>query len=411
MTVTKNVSNISRGIEDLLEQKFTGKVVIGQQKNRISIYLSAGELAWVKDSQHFRRRWYRAVDKNFAANESADNIELLKRIEDYRRLSLVTPKQIDLNRITLAIADVARECLVELLLQQSVIPKLTWTLEPQNSLESMNGLGLSVERTKAILLKANLLAQQWQSAKLSNYLPSFSPVIQQEQMYDAIEIPIPKTYLRGQHTLWDLAFEMDTSIILIASSLVNLEQQNTLEFQQISDLPENTNGKAHTLSALQPGSNNSGAALLAEQPQPSQTKIERKMNTTKPSFDPRKPLVACIDDSPVLAHSVKKILTSVGYQSMIISEPMGGMGLLVKYRPNLILLDLLMPTVSGYSVCKFLRETTLFKTTPIIILTSKDTIVDRTRAKLAGATDFLTKPPEPQELLRIIRLHLVDLPS
>jgi two-component system, chemotaxis family, response regulator PixG len=68
-----------------------------------------------------------------------------------------------------------------------------------------------------------------------------------------------------------------------------------------------------------------------------------------------------------------------------------------------------MPTVNGYSVCKFLRETNFFKTTPIIILTSKDTIVDRTRAKLAGATDFLSKPPETQELLQVIRQYITDI--
>ena len=408
MTVTKNVSNISRGIEDLLEQKFTGTLVIGQPENRVSICLSAGELVWAKDSQHFRRRWHRAINKVFA--DDAANIELLKGIGDHRRLSLAVAKQIDLERVSLAIAQVVQECLIELLIKQSVASKLTWTVTPQNSLESVDGLRLSGDQVKAIMLKASLLAQQWQLAGLDGYLPSLSPVIQNERMYDAIEIPIPKTYLGGQYTLWDLAVKMENSLVLIANSLVNLKQQNIIKFQQIGDRPS-TNGKAHSPSIPQPESNNSNAVLSSEQPQPSRTKIDRKMNTTKPTFDPRKPLVACIDDSPVLAHSVKKILASVGYQSMVISEPMGGMGLLVKYRPNLILLDLLMPTVSGYSVCKFLRETTLFKTTPIIILTSKDTIVDRTRAKLAGATDFLSKPPEPQELLRIIRLHILDLPS
>lgn len=411
MTVTKNVSNVSREIEDLLEQKFTGKVVIGQQERQVKICLSTGELVWVKDRQHFRRRWHRAIGKIFAADDSAENIELLRSIEDYRRLSLTAAKQINPDRVASAIANLAQECLAELSIQQSLDPKLTWTIEPQTSLESLNNLRLSVEQTKAMLLKASLLAQQWQSAELANCLPTFSPVIQQEQMYDAIEMPIPKTYLRGQHSLWDLAVKLKTSVVLITRSLVNLEKQNIVKFQQIPDLPETSNSKTYALQASQPESNNSDIALSSERPEPSRTNTEHKMNTTKHSFDPRKPIVACIDDSPVLAHSVKKILASVGYQSMVISEPMAGMGLLVKYRPNLILLDLLMPTVNGYSVCKFLRETTLFKTTPIIILTSKDTIVDRTRAKLAGATDFLSKPPEPQQLLQLIRLYLIDLPS
>jgi two-component system, chemotaxis family, response regulator PixG len=160
----------------------------------------------------------------------------------------------------------------------------------------------------------------------------------------------------------------------------------------------------------QPESRDNESVLIAAKTTNNSARTNQTRNTAQPSFDPRKPLIACIDDSPVLSHSVKKILESVGYQSMVIPEPLAGMGLLAKYRPNLILLDLLMPTVNGYSVCKFLRETTLFKTTPIVILTAKDTIVDRTRAKLAGATDFITKPPEPQELLQVIRLHIIDVP-
>ncbi len=64
------------------------------------------------------------------------------------------------------------------------------------------------------------------------------------------------------------------------------------------------------------------------------------------------------------------------------------MSILVKYHPNLIFLDLLMPHTSGYSLCKFLRKTHQFRETSIIILTGQDGIIDRTKAKLTGASDF-----------------------
>ncbi|PSB05948.1 hypothetical protein C7B62_24065 [Pleurocapsa sp. CCALA 161] len=411
MTVTRNVSNLSRGIGELLEQRFTGEIVISQQESRVSIYLSKEKLLWVQDKRHFRRRWHRALNKHCAEHQSTQALALLKELDNYQQLSQAVARQeIRQNQVQAAIAEVATECLFELFIQQSIAQKLMWMIEQNNRLEDAANLGLSSEETKAIILQADLAGKQWQSADLGDYLPSLSPVIEQEQMYDAVEIPIPKSYLQGQHTLWDIAAKMHTSIILIARSLVNLEKQNIIRFQQIPDLRETTNGK--TFTSLLPSQPNSrdDANLTAANPDRNRVVANQGTNPAKLNFDPHKPIIACIDDSPVLAHSVKKILASVGYQSMIISEPMAGMGLLAKYRPNLILLDLLMPTVSGYSVCKFLRETSLFKTTPIIILTSKDTIVDRTRAKLAGATDFLTKPPEPQELLQVIRLHLIDIP-
>lgn len=411
MTVTRNVSNLSRGIGELIEQRFTGEIVISQPESRVSIYLSNEKLLWVQDKKHFRRRWHRALKKYCDPHQSTQALALLKEMDDYRQLSqAVARQQIELNQVQAAIAEVATECLFELFAQQSLAQKLMWTINQNNDLESAVNLALSAEQTKKIVLQADLAAKQWQSAELWDYAPTLSPVIEKEQIYDAIEMPIPKNYLQGEHTLWDIAAKMQTSIVLIARSLVNLQKQKIIRFQQIPDNPKSTNGKVFTsLSPSQPQSRDDDA-LAVEKSDRSQTMTNQGTNPAKPSFDPRKPIIACIDDSPVLAHSVKKILTSVGYQSMIISEPLAGMGLLAKYRPNLILLDLLMPTVNGYSVCKFLRETSLFKTTPIIILTSKDTIVDRTRAKLAGATDFLTKPPEPQELLQVIRLHLIDMP-
>ena len=98
----------------------------------------------------------------------------------------------------------------------------------------------------------------------------------------------------------------------------------------------------------------------------------------------------------------------MGYDVLTIQEPMAGFGELTKHQPDLILLDLHMPNANGYSVCKFLRETPVFNKTPIIILTSQDTMIDRTRAKLAGATDFIAKPPEANVLLQMLNNLLLN---
>jgi two-component system, chemotaxis family, response regulator PixG len=412
MTVTRDMSDISRGMGNLLEQKFTGEVVIGQGKSRVSTYLSEGKLLWVKDEIHPVRRWHRAIEKCCAEDRTAQYLAVVKEMGNYRQLSQAIARQdIELDRVKSAIAEMAKECFFELLAQQSLLGKVTWTTNQDRDIQPAADLALSAEQTDVILLEANLVEKQWQAAELGDYRPTLSPILQQEQMYDATEVPIPKSYLRGNMTLWDIAAKMQTSIILIAHSLINMEKQNIIKLQQIGDISETTNGNASPPPLLsQPESRDNNSTVTAANTTNNLARTSQARNTAQPTFDPRKPLIACIDDSPVLSYSVKKILESVGYQSMIIPEPLAGMGLLAKHRPNLILLDLLMPTVNGYSVCKFLRETTLFKTTPIVILTAKDTIIDRTRAKLAGATDFITKPPEPQELLQVIRLHIIDIP-
>ncbi|HHP7229984.1 MAG TPA: response regulator [Xenococcaceae cyanobacterium] len=430
MTVTRNLSDLPSELGNLLEQNFTGEIAFAQREDRVTVYLSEGELIWVEAKVHPLRRWQRAIEKFCVDQKNEMNLLLEPGIGGYRQLSQAVARQvIRLNQGQAVIAEIAKECFLELLSQQHLFGELTWKIAKSDDIRPSANLTLSAKQTKAILSEANLLGQQWQESNLGEHLPTVSPRLEQEQKYDAFEMPIPKSYLQGNYTFWDIAAKMQTSVILIAKCLIHLERQKVVKLQQIPDffgMSEKPSHHQTTPLPLASSNGNNSPTPLSSQPQSndyepastlpvansSSSKIDqdKTRDNVGYTYDRRKPLIACIDDSPVLAHSVKKILASVGYQSLIISEPLIGMGLLVKHRPNLILLDLLMPTVTGYSVCKFLRETNLFKTTPIIILTAKDTIIDRTRAKMAGATDFITKPPEPQELLHVVRLHITDVP-
>jgi chemotaxis family two-component system response regulator PixG len=428
MTVIKNVGDLSKDLGDLLKQRFTGEIALGEQDRRVTIHLSDGKLLYVIDNFHPVRRWLRAIQKycdrgaiarlrskshgqSALADLIATDLAVPKKLTYYKHLSeAVAKQQIGLFQAQAVIKEIAKECFFELFAQQHLFGALTWKTDKNiNTGESLE-IALTAEQTQAILLEAEQLQQQWSDAHLSSYMPTLAVVLEQEQKYQAVEIPIPQSYLKGNETFWDIAAKTKTEVLVIARSLIHLQQQNILKFQQVPDLPKESNGNGKSTLFFSPASKSDSNTITTS---PSTTtnnnnRVDKSRLDTTSTYDRLKPLIACIDDSPVLGHSMKKILASVGYQSMIIREPMTGIALLAKHRPNLILLDLLMPTVSGYSVCKFLRETNLFQATPIIILTARDTIVDRTRAKLAGATDFLTKPPEPQELLKIIRQHLTD---
>ncbi|MFM7577394.1 MAG: response regulator, partial [Microcystaceae cyanobacterium] len=69
---------------------------------------------------------------------------------------------------------------------------------------------------------------------------------------------------------------------------------------------------------------------------------------------------------------------------------------------------LVMPNANGYEICTQLRKLSLFKNTPIVILTGNDGIVDRVRAKMVGATDFLGKPVNSETVLQTIRKYLKE---
>jgi twitching motility two-component system response regulator PilG len=72
----------------------------------------------------------------------------------------------------------------------------------------------------------------------------------------------------------------------------------------------------------------------------------------------------------------------------------------------LILCDIAMPDLDGYEVCAMLRTSTVFRQTPIVMLTGKDGFIDRVKARMAGATDYLTKPFGEQELLMLVEKYV-----
>ena len=137
-------------------------------------------------------------------------------------------------------------------------------------------------------------------------------------------------------------------------------------------------------------------------------KIERQKYIQKPSPSnseaiDNQPVIACIDDSNTVQKQVKMTLEAVGYQVISITNPAVALKGLSRQNPVLILMDINMPNISGYDLCSMLRRANKFQETPIVMLTGRDGIIDRVRAKFVGATDYLTKPFQPNTLIEIVQ--------
>jgi twitching motility two-component system response regulator PilG len=114
-------------------------------------------------------------------------------------------------------------------------------------------------------------------------------------------------------------------------------------------------------------------------------------------------IIACIDDSNTVQRQVKLTLETAGYQVLGITEPARAMTALVRQRPNLIFMDINMPEINGYDLCQILRQCDALKEVPIVMLTGRDGLIDRMRAHMVGATEYLTKPVQPQQLLDVLQ--------
>ena len=120
----------------------------------------------------------------------------------------------------------------------------------------------------------------------------------------------------------------------------------------------------------------------------------------------RLPRVVCIDDGATIRKTVEFILNENGYEGTAISNPLKALSLVFQLKPDLILCDISMPELDGYEICAMLRKSTAFRQTPIIMLTGRDGFIDRVRARMVGATDYLTKPFGAHELLTLVERYV-----
>jgi len=111
-----------------------------------------------------------------------------------------------------------------------------------------------------------------------------------------------------------------------------------------------------------------------------------------------------VDDDAFMLDTVQAYLESYGYGRFITtSDPRTAMDLLMQHRPDTLLLDLSMPVVSGFDILAQIRAHEELRYTPVIILTGESDAEARLRALELGATDFLTKPVDPSELVLRVR--------
>jgi two-component system, chemotaxis family, response regulator PixG len=117
--------------------------------------------------------------------------------------------------------------------------------------------------------------------------------------------------------------------------------------------------------------------------------------------------VACIDDSPTILDEIQRFLGDGGqFQLTKIDDPIKAPSIVFRLKPDLILMDITMPGVNGYKLCSLFRSSTVLEKTPIIMVTGNKGLIDKARAKMVGATDYLTKPFDQEALLSIVLRYL-----
>ncbi|MEM8777756.1 MAG: response regulator transcription factor [Cyanobacteria bacterium P01_G01_bin.49] len=114
--------------------------------------------------------------------------------------------------------------------------------------------------------------------------------------------------------------------------------------------------------------------------------------------------ILVVEDEAKLAQFIELELQYEGHQIKVVNDGLSGLTVARESKPDLILLDWMLPGISGIEICKRLRQTG--SKIPIILLTAKDDISDRVAGLDAGADDYIVKPFSLEELLARVRAHL-----
>ncbi len=116
--------------------------------------------------------------------------------------------------------------------------------------------------------------------------------------------------------------------------------------------------------------------------------------------------IAYIGDKDYIAQVMESTLKGHGYEVIALSNPLESISFLFKLKPNFIFCQIAMPELDGYEICSMLRNSTVFMEVPIILVTEQEKLLSCIKAKIIGATDYLTVPFGNNDLVMLVEKYL-----
>jgi twitching motility two-component system response regulator PilG len=115
--------------------------------------------------------------------------------------------------------------------------------------------------------------------------------------------------------------------------------------------------------------------------------------------------VMIIDDSNTIRRSAEIFLTQAGCHVILAEDGFDALAKITDHHPDVIFVDIMMPRLDGYQACSLIKKNPKFRSTPVIMLSSKDGVFDRARGRMVGSDEYLTKPFSKDSLLKAVGSH------
>ena len=116
--------------------------------------------------------------------------------------------------------------------------------------------------------------------------------------------------------------------------------------------------------------------------------------------------VMVIDDSSTIRRSAEIFLGKAGCEIILEEDGFDALSKITDHQPDVIFVDIMMPRLDGYQTCTLIKKNERYRTTPVIMLSSKDGLFDRARGRMVGSDEYLTKPFTADSLLDAVTRHI-----
>jgi twitching motility two-component system response regulator PilG len=116
--------------------------------------------------------------------------------------------------------------------------------------------------------------------------------------------------------------------------------------------------------------------------------------------------VLVIDDSKTIRRTAETLLAKEGCEVFTAVDGFDALSKIADHQPDIVFVDIMMPRLDGYQTCSLIKHNKVFRSIPVIMLSSKDGLFDRARGRIVGSEHYLTKPFTRDELLSAIERHV-----
>ena len=110
-----------------------------------------------------------------------------------------------------------------------------------------------------------------------------------------------------------------------------------------------------------------------------------------------------VEDNETILELETTLLKSLGFDVKGVINGMAAMTALTEYKPDLVLLDIVLPDIDGFKVCQYIKNAPSYKDIPVVMVTARNTVEDQKRWEQVGADSYITKPFKSGEVVKTIR--------